>query len=284
MTVSLNASAKAGPAEMETEQVDLLSQIQLRFNAIREAIEIKVFDDNGLELDEEDDPGSIDHILNVDIDPGDFDFATTAQKQGAFEDWLEDVLDQGLLESLSRDDVAAGRHYTAPYMDSSYNQGLTWANRQMEQVGLDVGDSTVDVITQLPQHEDALETIYTRAYSQLEGVSQGADQEISRILSNGMAEGAGPRRMADALKQGATNIEGKRANAFARTEVMNAHAMAGSTRYQEMGVSLVSIVTHQPCPMCEAFAADDPYTPEEAAAALPIHPNCVCSMTPYIEN
>jgi hypothetical protein len=80
------------------------------------------------------------------------------------------------------------------------------------------------------------------------------------------------------------DIEATRARVLARTEVMHSHNAAAARRYQERGVEQVEILPDDPCPICRALVADNPYPASEAAGLVPgrTHPRCECTIIPVL--
>lgn len=269
---------------MATAQDEFLREVRRRFREVRGATRKTIVDNDALRLKGSDDgPRHPRDLVNVDPAQS-FDFQTDAERIQAFNAWFDDAVDRGILEQLDREDVIAGRHFTAPYMDSSYEKGLTWADKQLAEVGFEVGGTSIDAVMQLPNHRDALQTLYTRSYRQLNGITTDMESEISRLMTNELAAGAGPRRIARELTGSIRTFEKTRANVFARTEVMNAFAQANGERFKQYGVEQVDILTHQPCNVCADARDSGPYPVSEAQSMLPFHPNCVCTMQPHRTN
>lgn len=278
-------NAKSGPARMATTQEEFRKEISRRFRNLRGAVRVTIVENDALRLNTPDGPRHPRDLVNV--EPAEtFDFPTDdqAEKIEAFDRWFERASGEAILEPLSREDIRQGRHYTSPHMRTSYENGIEWADSQMSKAGFDVGGNDIDVVTQLPQHKEALRTVYLRSYSQLEGITTGMQSDLSRILSDEMRRGAGSREIAREITGEMRSIENTRAKVLARTEVMNAHAQATGQRYKQFGVELVDILTFDPCDRCAGWAADNPHPVDEVQGAMPFHPNCVCAMTVHRNN
>jgi len=131
--------------------------------------------------------------------------------------------------------------------------------------------------------------IYTRTFSDLNGITQAMDQQISRILAQGIGEGRGPMDIARELNERVDKIGISRARMLARTEIVSAHAEASINAYEEAGLEGVDVEAEilngsDPCPECQDLAANGPYTISEARSLIPAHPNCVCSLNPKVVN
>lgn len=209
---------------------------------------------------------------------------TRAQKQQAFETWLDNQLAQGILEP-SRSGNA--------YIERAYRQGLTQADRDLTRVGwTGLPGGTVEAVTRQPVHRDVLQTAYTRNYQQLRGFTAAADAQMSRTLADGLARGAGPseisRELASVIGSGGpagTTGAQARATMIARTEAMNAHQRATDARYEQAGVQYVEVILGpNPCDICSSLEAQNPWLHEHARGLHPQHPNCTCAVAPLPPN
>lgn len=211
----------------------------------------------------------------------DFNFESDAGKEAAFEEWFEGALDDEVLEPMDRGQVLQGRHYTAQYVRASSRKGAEYAAKQLRDAGYEVTSDEIARSFDSGVHNEKLQTLYLRNYSALNGITDFADREISRVLSEGIAAGENPREMARSLND-RVGTATTRARTLARTETMHAHHVHAGTRYDEAGVDEVEILTYDPCPQCRALKADDPYPVSEVPQLLPAHPNCVCGTAPVL--
>jgi len=211
-----------------------------------------------------------------------FEFRTTAEAVDAFQRWLEHAIDEDVVEVIERRGIRNGEHYTARYIRTAYSKGLDDATQRLEDAGIEVADREVSGLFNMPVHERTLQTIYTRTYDNLDWVGNKTQQAIRRELTDALATGANPRKVAGRLNKEVDDIGITRARTLSRTEISNAYNTASATRYQQAGVRQVDILTSDPCPVCKALAAGGPYPIEEAATLIPgrTHPNCVCTIVP----
>ena len=152
-----------------------------------------------------------------------------------------------------------------------------------------------------PFHADRVGLIYTRTYNELKGVTNDMEKTITRILSEGMVAGDGPRKLARKMTA-AINGPGKsleikdslgrvipakrRAMMIARTEIMRAHHAATMVEYTlakaegvRIQVEMLTAGDDRVCPTC-AGLAEETYTLKEAEGLLPVHPLCRCVAKP----
>jgi SPP1 gp7 family putative phage head morphogenesis protein len=225
---------------------------------------------------------------------GRFDFPRDRDKVGQFMRWLgrtqrQEIL--GVAEGVPME-RAAEQAWTRTYIDTAYQRGIAQSAAEMRGGGVTVDQRWVDTAFNRPVHADRAGLIYTRTYSELVGVTDAMDQQISRVLAQSIAEGRNPRHIASILNDRVNKIGLPRARMIARTEVIRAHAESTLNAYEEAGIVGVEIEAewvlgpHEhdmaPCPECEAAALGGPYTIEESRGMIPLHPNCRCVFKPRV--
>ncbi|ELY91466.1 hypothetical protein C484_10576 [Natrialba taiwanensis DSM 12281] len=213
-----------------------------------------------------------------------FEFPENPEAAADFEDWLDGKIRSDVLESASRRQVVDGRHYSSDYLYQSSQQGVKHSHRELRRAGVDLSDEDTQIGTVLrtPVHEDILSSAYVRAYDELDNITSEMSTEISRVMSDSLAEGVNPRetarRMTDRVDVGLT-----RGRRIARTETARTYNLHSAARYSDLGVTEVRILTANPCDRCVDLRESGPYPIEEAGSLLPEHPNCVCSLAPITE-
>ena len=257
---------------MATTQDEFRKELARRFRAIREAVIITVVDNDALRIGDRE---------NVDLDAvTDFEFETDPRRIDAFMEWWDGALEEGLVEPIDLADLERGRHYTASHVNKGYKKGVKWGNARARDAGFDVDTAEVEAIIQRPVHQEALRTLYTRTFENLEGIGPDAADQIRTILTDGLAEGRGAIDIGNELGRQVDVLRRTRGRTIARTEVMNSHVQATGKRFIELGVEKANIATAEPCEICQEFRDDGPYDIQKVIEALPIHPNCVCVMVP----
>ncbi len=219
-----------------------------------------------------------------------FAYTRDEEKAEAFMRWLHDAQDNEVLEVLqySNGHVVGRNPWQNTYIRRSYKKGIKFADRELRKKGVQIpyGVTEEDLRTIFNKaiHADRVGLLYTRNFKELQGITEAMDQQISRELANGMAQGWNPRKMADAINDRVSKIGITRARTLARTEVIRAHAEATVTRYKEYGVQKVEwIWGGGPCPshVCEDREAHEPWKLDDAPMP-PAHPNCSCTLAPVI--
>lgn len=214
-----------------------------------------------------------------------FGFGTTAGKISEFMRWLTQQQEKGILEIQRGIGVtsSSGRAWTDVYIQSAYQKGIASAGKELRGMGVEVSDRWVDAAFNRPIHADRAGILFTRTFDDLEGITQAMDRQISRVLTQGIIEGRGPREIARQMADRVDKIGITRARVLARTEIIRAHHLATVNSYREAGVEGVEIEAEFStaddelvCSECEALEGKT-FTLEEAEGLIPVHPNCRCT-------
>lgn len=268
---------KRGPAKIATVEERYAGDLTSRFRNLKGTLRTKVDDQDGFGLRDGDRSQTL-----VGQAPREFAFPDDAKKEQAFMDWLNRQLKQDILLPVSGDRLVRGRHYTGVYVRQGYGRGLRHADRQLRRTGFDIDRVNPQSQFTVPIHRDQLRLLYRRQFRGLEGITDAAGTELSRVLTEGLAAGENPRMLANTLTETVDDVGIARAETLARTELSRSYNTAAAKRYQQHGVEQVTILTSDPCPVCQDLAAGAPYPVDKAAGLLPAHPNCVCSLSPVI--
>lgn len=221
-----------------------------------------------------------------------FAFPRASDKVSSFMEWLYAEQAASVLEVQRGAPLrsAAERAWSNVYIDSAYQRGIRQAGQELRAAGANVSDRYLDTAFNLPVHADRVGLIYTRVYSDLKGVTDAMDAQISRVLAQGLAEGLGPMEMARNIVDRVDRIGITRARTIARTEVIAAHAEASLNSYEEAGLEgvavsaeFVTVGDNAVCPECEDLEGKT-FLIDEARGMIPVHPNCRCAFIPVIED
>lgn len=225
--------------------------------------------------------------------PGEFAFNRSGQKVSGFMEWLREQQAEGILDVTPGTPVreAADNAWTNIYVRRAYDKGVSDAAGRMRRAGATVEPSWVNSAFNRPIHADRLGLIYTRTFEQLKGITETMDQQISRVLAEGVATGQNPMQIARTINERVDKIGITRARVLARTEVISAHAEASINSYEEAGLEGVEIEAEvstagdgRVCEECERLARNGPYTLQRARGMIPAHPRCRCAVLPAIKD
>ena len=214
-----------------------------------------------------------------------FEFIENPAKIQRFMAWLHQAQDTeilGVTERLGRE-VVAHSEWQNVYVRRSYEKGIAFAERKMQEAGIEVSDEEIRAVFNRPIHADSLGMLYTRDFTELQGITEAMDQQISRELVDGLSQGKNPRVIARAINNRVDKIGITRARTLARTEVSRAQNEATLNRYTDYGVKKVELLVGAgPCPtgICDDHAGV--YTLADSRGIVPIHPNCSCTWLPVV--
>lgn len=224
-----------------------------------------------------------------------FQFDSDERKIKAFQEWLQEQIDEGLLE-VSEDVENILRPWTASYVTSAYRAGILRAYIDANKKDLAKADSfngpiftssKVQFLNQAFNSQAAvarLELLSTRTFEQLKGVTADMAGRMSRVLTDGLAHGRNPKEIARSLVKEVEGISRGRANMIARTEIIHAYAEGQLDSLQALGIEEVSalvewLTASNPCPTCAAMAGTV-MTIAQARGLIPRHPRCRCAWIP----
>lgn len=239
--------------------------------------------------------------------PRQFNFPRSQDKVTSFMDWLRKEVDRGILEIQTAQQMgsAADRAWTNMYIKDSYRRGVVRGRQEMRKAGYKVPslDETGGIQTSMssPFHADRLGLLYTRTFNDLKGITDQMDTQISRVLTQGIADGDNPRRLARkmsaVIKGGGADLAltdtlgryipaRRRADILARTEIIRAHHKATIQEYRNWGAEGVKVkaewVTagdNRVCSQC-ADLEGNVYSIDEIENMIPRHPQCRCIALP----
>jgi len=221
-------------------------------------------------------------------------FETDAGKLDEYRAWLKDQVSAGILEVSGPNQDTP---WMEPYINSAYRKGVlrAYTDAHKADIAGAVDDfafieggqeAFLDMAFNSPVAESKLRLLNTRALSHLENVTAEMDKELTRILTDGMASGRGPREMAREMDKAIGTLERGRASAIARTETIHAHAEGQLDAFNLLGVDEVGVMAEWStaadalvCPMCEPMEGVI-LSVDEARGLIPRHPNCRCMWIP----
>ena len=221
---------------------------------------------------------------------GRFDFPRSDQKVAGFMEWLREAQREELIgvSPGTPVDRAAQQVWASTYIESAYRKGIQQAGSRMRAEGATVAPEWIDRAFNRPIHADRLGLAFTRAYNELEGITEAMDQQISRELAQGLADGINPRDIARNLNNRVDKIGITRARTLARTEVVSAHAEASLNSYEEAGIEGVEVEAEfstagddRVCAECEALEGQT-FSLDDARGMIPLHPNAVFEGSTFI--
>ena len=288
----LNAARRIDPTRTLALRNRFVADMTRRFKALRRDIIVSIVarDAFGLKQNKP-------RIFEA-ATPLQFDVPSSTQKIEAFMKWLREQQSLGVLEIIERPTSILSPAQTEPwanlYLRSAYEKGVISADAKLVRAGINPvkpvsspGARIVGIFDQ-PQHADRAATIFTRAFSDLAGITEAMDAQISRILSEGLLYGGGPEQLAKEIADRVDKIGLTRARTLARTEIVRTHHLATVAEYRSAGVNEVTVLAEwstagddRVCEECEALEGKI-FTLDEIESMIPLHPACRCVALPHI--
>jgi SPP1 gp7 family putative phage head morphogenesis protein len=216
-------------------------------------------------------------------------FQTDAKKVEAFRVWLQDQVDQKLLFV----DVT-GKAWTSTYVQSAYKLGVIHAfmdarkSTEFTEFPFSQGSQEQFLRTSFGSAETTrkLELLYTRTFEQLRGFTGQMAQDLSRVLTEGLAHGYSASKIARMAVKQVHGLTKRRALAITRTELIHAHAEGQLDSFESLGVYELNILAEiltagddRVCSICAALEGEV-FTIEEARGLVPLHVQCRCCWRP----
>jgi SPP1 gp7 family putative phage head morphogenesis protein len=240
-----------------------------------------------------------------------FDFPRSSEKIDAFMAWLQKQVDNGIIQVGTARQI--GRAVESAWMNlyilDSYKRGIIRARYELNKAGVHVPsveeNGGINMVLNTPFHIDRVGLLFTRVFTDLKGITDAMDMQISRILAQGMVDGDGPALLARKLvatingtgagELGITDTLGRfipasrRAETLTRTEIIRAHHIAMMQEYQNWGLDNIIVQGEwktagdgRVCQECEDLDGKI-FSLDEITGMIPYHPNCRCIALPYIE-
>jgi len=222
-----------------------------------------------------------------------YQFLTSAQKQQAFSNWLQQQLDSGALGLIAGNDP--DNPWVGAYITSAYKQGLVRAYLDSHRDSM-VSDPTFYAKSEAafvkqsfssPETLDKIQSLATRTFEEMKGFTADNKQILGRTLADGMANGDAPLTIAKDMTDQIDGLTRSRANMIARTEIVRAHAEGQLDAFDALDIDSLGMMAEWAtadddavCEDCQDGADNSPYTVDEARGLIPLHPNCRCSWIP----
>lgn len=218
-----------------------------------------------------------------------YEFQSDPTKLKGFNQWLEGKISEKLLTAYED-----GSPWLYDFIEEAYKKGYARAYDQVnayEQSKATVA-SKADKAGFLsrglssPVSADRLETLATRSFEYVKGMSQDMKANLNRVLVDGLSNGSTPKQIARDIRD-ELDISLTRAERIARTEITHAHAEAQLDSYAALNIGEAAIEVEWmtaggACPACEEMASQGPYRIAEAHGLIPYHPNCRCAWIPSV--
>lgn len=164
------------------------------------------------------------------------------------------------------------------YTELAYKKGIEHAALKLKSLRYEIS------FAMTPADLNAVEMMIDHNLSEISHDIVYMKKEIMRVLSNGMLEGKGIAAMSKEMAE-RIDVSRSRAITICRTETIRNYNQSAINRYKQNGITQwrwISATDERTCPVCvsldgEIFDMGEPQPPGFS------HPNCRCSVAPYID-
>ena len=136
--------------------------------------------------------------------------------------------------------------------------------------------------SELLSPKGGLRSLLDNAYATIEGVSNTKLDRIGTVLAQALAEGVSPKQVSILVDQVVNDPQ--QALVIAQTEMSRAVVQSELELYAASGVEMLEWLVADPCDDCAENEDASPLPIDESwpNGDVPVHPNCMCDITPYL--
>lgn len=293
--ITANAEADGDPTNTKTLRKKFSAKMYNRVRSVKGAVNWAIKEQDVLGIKGGRSRNEMNQNRNFDFDVPPvrkFEFSTDTNKHKKFMRWIEETMERGILSKPKGVDLRDfDKRWTDNFIRRGYEKGVNDATVRSRGVVPGVPED-FDAAKAMgrPVHLSALETVYTRTFDQLKGVTKAGKQTISRVLSNSLAEGIGTEQTARRItREGLDKVTLNRARTIARTETINAYNTAALNQYERLGFKKVASKAEwltagdlRVCPRCAGMEGITMKI-SRARGLIPLHPNCRCTWLPVVD-
>ncbi len=212
-----------------------------------------------------------------------------AQKIQEFTNWIKTEINT---EMMASDDPDA---WWSAYIRKGYLKGHERAYQDVNKYGFGkkpqfYAGSRMEFLRSSflqPVSIERVKALVQRSATDIKGITDAMEAQITRTLADGLIRGDHPRVVAKLLVERVDKIGVTRAYTLARTEIIRAHAEGQLDAFERMGVKEIGVMVEWRtarqgvCPMCRPMQGVV-LTPQKARGMIPRHANCRCSFIPTV--
>lgn len=306
---------QSDPTRTTTLRRLFVNQMDARFNALKRISTDSIFDNDCFDLKPSPWSAKVKAKFSpipppktwknqmTPLPPKSFQFMTVSEKIENFTEWLEVKEGAAVYQRVVLPENYSGDNplWTNTYIATAYKHGMLWARHALRAdkdvlsaLGLtkdeiSTKDTSINADFGSIVNINRVQTIYTRSYSDLKGITSTMDAQISRILADSLIRGDHPKDIARLIASRISSIGKHRADLLARTEVIRAHHLGAIQTYRQFGVVGVRVVVEwntagddRVCELCAPLEGKT-FTLDEIEFKIPLHPQCRCGVIPVIE-
>lgn len=219
-------------------------------------------------------------------------FVTEAQKVLEFKRWF-----RSQLRSDVEGEGEVASHWANKFIRHTYEKAVGRSYDDVQKIAKKQG-TTLEKLTKsdflrsvMAERKtlDALEVLFQRNLTTLEGFTQDMSTKAVRILADGLARNRSAKKIAAELTKAIRDLSKTRALTIVNTELSFAYAEAQLNALERLGVTKLGVMAEwitakdsHVCPRCQPL--EGLIVPiSKARGLIPRHPNCRCAWIPAEE-
>lgn len=239
---------KADPTKTLTLRKNFVAEMKRRFRKLRKLVFDLIVTQDAFGLNDYNPLGRNEDNPTIN---NRWRFDTDEAKVGKFKTWMRQAMDDEILGVRPGGlPLASPDFWTSGYVESAYRKGAVSSYLSAKRQGIGnmgsfkgTGEEFLQSAFNAKVPVSKIKLISTRAFDQLQGITDAVSQTISRELSAAIAHGDGPRVVAKRITDAIGSIERKRALAMARTEIIHAHAEGQLDSFEAQDIDDVEVLS-----------------------------------------
>jgi len=191
------------------------------------------------------------------------------------ENSLVSEIDRIIVELEGKEITSRMRPIVRRYTSIAYMKGAEKAVADLKRARYEIS------FAYTPSDLKSVEMMIDHNLIMVQGMSDDMKKEVMRVLSTGLLEGQGNEKIAKAVVE-RIGVSKNRAMMIARTETIRSYNQASVERYKSAGLEQWRWITAMDERACEECMSKDNEIYDFGDEQPPIHTNCRCSCSPYI--
>ena len=219
-------------------------------------------------------------------------FLTEEQRLQEFMNWLRSQVSITVLAKSHPFGLDDPDHWLTKHIERTYKNGVSRTYDEARRASTARAKRSPDNLS--GAKEQFLRTTFSkaptvqkvkllasRAFNDLQGVTEAMATQIQRTLVDGFIRGQTPLQIARRLAKDVASIGIARARAIAGTEIVRAHVEAQLDALEELGIDRVAVLAEWvtasgACPRCAPYSGKV-FKIKAIRGKIPVHVNCRCS-------
>jgi hypothetical protein len=282
------------PTRTLTLRNQLITQFKARFKNLQKILKIAIVDYDVLAIKDK-------NLSILALDPKEvlkqikyrqFDFLRSSDKIEEFIKWLKELEQRGILSRSSKLGLSGrtSEFWADQYIQTSYEKGVWRARKDLVKNGIETSDfddanQLVRYVSSSPLHADQLGLIFASGYQEVKGITNAMDQQIARVLAQGIAEGRSVEDVFSTVGDRIDKIGMSRSKIWGMSTIVGAYNKGLLNEYVNSKVDEIQVIAEwvtardgKVCDQCRQYDGRR-YDIAVIGRMFPVHSLCRCSYT-----